>query len=162
MSTKYDVGIEICGGGSFYGIHCDHNFCIGHDDQRSFWGMGHILPRLEATKQFYEDVDREEFKALKKKLYEHMLKNPVYCEASCEFAPSIMAFYDKWGALACNRFLPLWIFKGNHGYNVIVYYDFFKPYIEERRKESSNNKTNHSYVKHFELLAKKIRRKYKY
>ena len=126
----------------------------------SLWTIN--LNRIEAIKQFYEEVDSKEYKQSQGILYSKIHNDTTDFDKDYEEYALVLAFYDKWGALCNNHYLPIWLFEGNHGYKVIIFYEGLEPYIKKRRQESYNGIKNEKYAIPFENLYKKVRKKYKH
>ena len=113
--------------------------------------------KLEAIKAFYEEGDSPKTVKLKNEMYKQISKGP-FNRSEFYDVGDLFGFFDKWSLLCLNGYLPIWVFEGNPGHTLLVFYDYTKDYILERRTQEEN--ANPNYALAIEKLALKVKKKY--
>lgn len=127
---------------------------------------GYRAANLEAIREYFLQGDATELSEARGKIYD--AKNPEELmkelriervdkkENLSKGISKINNFYHMWGLMVKKRYLPIWVFKGSSGRQVVKMYDIIKPYIEEKKKDNAD------YAENFSWLYRKIKKKYKY
>jgi len=115
--------------------------------------------KLDTLKAYYEEGGSPQITKLVKELYKQISKGPFERSEFHEVG-ELLNFFDKWATLCLNGYLPIWIFKGNPGHTLIVFHEYTKGYIHERRAQEALGNVNSNYALAIEKLAKKIKKKY--
>lgn len=117
------------------------------------------LARVEALKAFYEEGNSAEIANVMVLLYKHIKEGDFDRDTFSEIG-TLLGFYDKWCTLCLYGYLPIWVFKGNPGRNLVVFYEYTKQYISERRVQEHFGYKNPNYSMAIEKIAARVVRKY--
>lgn len=107
---------------------------------------------FEAVREYYQQGDTAEMIACRHKVY---AAENGETELDKKAASEICSFFNFWGMMVRRGFLPMWVFASASGPSVVRLYEILEPYILERRDTN-----NQLYAMEFEVLVKRIRRKY--
>lgn len=128
---------------------------------------GQRITNLEAVKEYFNQGDNEKITISREVIYGYidyeLLSNRIvegwtndeYKELS-NCASTIINFYHMWGLMTRKKYLPIWVFKGSSGRQLIVIYEKLQVYIQLKMKDNSD------YAENFSWLYKKVKRKYGY
>lgn len=106
---------------------------------------------LDAVKEYFQQGDEDSYSSARKRILE--VKNISENEYSA--VSKVCNFFHFWGLMNRQRYLPIWVFDGSSGLQIIKLYMKLDPIITEKR---NNNKF---YAIEFEFLAYRIYKKYK-
>jgi len=125
-----------------------------------FYARNDKRVKAEVLKTFYEEGNSLEIVSLTRKLYEEIKKNPKFCRSDFQEIGTLICFFDKWTTLCDKGYLPLWAYKGNPGFHLVVFYEYIKSYMQERRKQNVLDLENINYLWTVEKIAKKAMKKF--
>ena len=139
---------------------------------REYFLQGDAIEFIKARRIIYSIGDSEailkglknEYEEGKKSGYEKQ-KGKEDVEQSLADSTSIICnFYHMWGLMVRKGYLPIWVFEGSSGRQVVKIYSLLEPYIEEKRvvQLDTDEQFNSDYADNFIWLYRKIKRKYKY
>ncbi|HHX61354.1 MAG TPA: hypothetical protein GX707_11690 [Epulopiscium sp.] len=105
---------------------------------------------LDAVKDYFQQGDEESYvkartNILETKSIDKMEKTEV---------GKVCNFFHFWGLMNRKKYLPIWVFEGSSGLQVVKLYIKLQTTIKEKRK------LNQFYAIEFEKLARRIYRKY--
>lgn len=123
--------------------------------------------RTEATLKFFEDGNSEEHREARKAVYRKSnaeIKNIAEKWKNGGTGEDweltkVISFYDDWGRLVVQHYLPLRTFDGMSGVALIRIYKKLEPYINERREKEAKESKNdlyRAYAYYFEELKRKV------
>ncbi|MCC5912486.1 MAG: hypothetical protein JJT76_18870 [Clostridiaceae bacterium] len=106
---------------------------------------------LDAVKEYFQQGDEDSYSEARGRI----LKAENVDQIESSDVSKICNFFHFWGLMNRQRYLPIWVFEGSSGLQIVKLYMKLKPIIIKKRK---NNKF---YAVEFELLAYRIYKKYK-
>lgn len=145
---------------------------------------GYRTANLEAIKEYFLQGDAPELAKARRQIYD--AKNPEKLmerfkvehdernqkeegerkvdQGLSESISGIINFYHLWGLMTKKGYLPIWVFKGSSGRQLIRLHNILEIYIEDKRVPTSgiNAEPNPDYAENFSWLCRKVRKKYKY
>lgn len=125
---------------------------------------------LTAMREYFNEGDNPEYALVRGRLYDLKEDDDIvelinqeksdgkeYDDYSVNKATSMtINFFHKWGLMEKKGYLPLDVFKGSSGRQVIRLYSILEPYILSKRKD------NEDYAENFTYLKDRVKKKYKY
>lgn len=106
---------------------------------------------LDAVKEYFQQGDEESYYEARSRI----LNSKKNKQIKFSDVSKVCNFFHFWGLMNRHRYLPIWVFDGSSGLQVVKLYMKLKPNIYIKREK------NKFYAVEFEFLAYRIYRKYK-
>lgn len=104
---------------------------------------------LEAVKEYFQQGDEDAYVEARRRIFN---EKGTITEADLS---KVANFFHFWGLMNRKGYLPIWVFEGSSGIQIVKLYQKLEPNILEKRCN------NIFYAVEFELLVKRISKKYK-
>lgn len=151
---------------SYYYLHNNTEFILSFCSINNlvgivaiFSGITGIIMGLASARQASLDAVKEYFQQGDEDSYSEARKNILEAKNNDEIKSSdvnkICNFFHFWGLMNKKYYLPIWVFDGSSGLQIVKQYMKLKPLIIEKRKK------NRFYAIEFEHLSYRIYKKYK-
>ena len=109
--------------------------------------------KYKAVHDFLSIMENKEMVRARRYVYNYNPGNNIKLDE--EEINIVINFFQHWGLLAKEKYLPMWVFDTASGSGVVRLYDRAKPYIEEVRKYHDDK----TYADKFEWLYNEVKKR---